>query len=101
VHFSDLYTGLPDMEGTSDHGGPSLDHAFWFHRPPRLDDWVLMDLAPVATARGRGLYTGAFYDRSGVLVASLAQEVLYSRSRPPRPRPPWVKGEPGGVVHEA
>ena len=87
VHFSDLYSGLPAIPGTSDHGGPSLDHAFWFHRPARLDEWIFMDLAPVASSRGRGVYTGTFYDRRGELVASLAQEMLLSTSRPQRSRP--------------
>lgn len=93
LHFCDLYTGLPPMPGTDDSGGPSLDHAFWFHRPVRMDDWVLMDLEPVSTAGGRGLYLGSFYDRAGVLVASLAQEVLYSSSRPLRPRPDFLDGK--------
>jgi acyl-CoA thioesterase-2 len=91
VHFSDLYTGLPPTPGTGDTGGPSLDHAFWFHRLPRMDDWVLMQLDPVAAGRGRGLYTGTFHDRRGRLLASLAQEMLYSTSRPSRVRPPWVE----------
>lgn len=84
VHFSDLYSGLPPIPGTSHHGGPSLDHALWFHQPARLDEWIFMDLAPVASSRGRGVYTGSFYDRRGNLVASLAQEMLLSTSRPPR-----------------
>jgi acyl-CoA thioesterase-2 len=93
VHFSDLYSGLPAIPGTSDHGGPSLDHAFWFHRPARLDEWIFMDLEPVTSSRGRGLYTGSFYDRRGVLVASLAQEMLFSTSRSPRQRPPWTASD--------
>jgi acyl-CoA thioesterase-2 len=86
VHFSDLYTGLAPIPETGHQGGPSLDHAFWFHRPARLDDWILMDLSPVSSSRGRGLYTGSFFDRQGVLVATLSQEMLLSSSRPPRPQ---------------
>lgn len=93
VHFSDLYTGLPARPGSGDAGGPSLDHAFWFHRPVDMDDWVLMDLGPIASSRGRGLYGGSFFDREGRLVASLAQEVLYSSSRPPRVLPAWLEAE--------
>ncbi|HEY2331766.1 MAG TPA: acyl-CoA thioesterase domain-containing protein [Acidimicrobiales bacterium] len=93
VHFSDLYTGLPARPGTGDAGGPSLDHGFWFHRPPDLDDWVLMDLRPIAAAGGRGLYGGSFFDRRGRLLASLTQEVLYSSSRPPRQLPAWLEAE--------
>jgi acyl-CoA thioesterase-2 len=93
VHFSDLYTGLPARPGTGDAGGPSLDHAFWFHRPVDMDDWVLMDLRPIAASSGRGLYGGSFFDRHGNLVASLAQEVLYSSSRPPRVLPAWLEAE--------
>jgi acyl-CoA thioesterase-2 len=91
INFSDVYTGLPALPGTENHGGPSLDHAFWFHRPARLDDWVLMDLRPVSTGRGRGLYVGSFFDRRGVLVASVAQEVLFSTDRPIPVRPPGME----------
>jgi acyl-CoA thioesterase II len=88
AHFSDLYTGLPAIPGTNDRGGPSLDHALWFHRPVNMNDWVLMDLNPVSTGRGRGHYSGTFFDRRGTLVATMAQEVLFSTSRPPREFPP-------------
>jgi acyl-CoA thioesterase-2 len=91
AHFSDLYSGLPAMGDTWHNGGPSLDHALWFHRPIRLDDWVVMSLDPVSTSRGRGVYTGAIWDRQGRLGATLAQEMLYSTSRPARPRPPWLE----------
>jgi acyl-CoA thioesterase-2 len=90
AHFSDLYSGLPPMAPNHDSGGPSLDHALWFHRPIRLDDWVLMSLDLVSTGRGRGVYQGAIWDRAGTLGATLAQEMLYSTSRPPRNRPPWL-----------
>jgi len=54
----------------------SLDHAVWFHRPVRVDDWVLyyMD-SPVANG-ARGFARGSIYTREGVLVASVAQEGL-------------------------
>lgn len=54
----------------------SLDHSVWFHRPVSLDDWVLYELVPVATGRGRGLSFGTLRTRDRVLVATVAQEVL-------------------------
>ena len=64
----------------------SLDHAMWFHRPFRVDEWLLyVQDSPVA-ARSRGFARGTFYTRDGALVASCAQEGLL-RYRPPTPRP--------------
>ena len=66
-------------------GGPdsimaaSLDHAVWFHRPVRLDEWVLFDLHPVSNAGSRGLVVGTFHSRDGALAASVAQEALVRR----------------------
>jgi acyl-CoA thioesterase-2 len=52
----------------------SLDHALWFHRPVRVDEWLLYDLeSPVATG-ARAFTRGAFYSRDGKLIASVAQE---------------------------
>lgn len=54
----------------------SLDHAMWWHRPTRVDEWLLyMQEAPSARA-GRGLATGRIYDREGALIASVAQEIM-------------------------
>lgn len=66
--------------GRSGPRGPlmmaSLDHALWFHRPCRVDEWLLYAQdSPVATG-GRGFARGAFYTRDGSLVASAAQEGL-------------------------
>jgi acyl-CoA thioesterase-2 len=52
----------------------SLDHAMWFHRDFRLDDWMLYVCDSPSTASGRGLARGMMYDREGRLVASTAQE---------------------------
>jgi acyl-CoA thioesterase-2 len=62
----------------------SIDHVMWFHRPVRVDEWLLhvMD-SPVARG-GRGLVRGRIYTRDGSLVASTAQEGLI-RQRLPRP----------------
>jgi acyl-CoA thioesterase II len=60
----------------------SLDHAMWFHRPFRTDDWLLYDLeSPVATG-GRGLARGRIYDRDRRLVVSVVQEGLFRRRAP-------------------
>lgn len=61
----------------------SLDHAMWFHRPFRADDWLLYVQDSPVSARTRGFCRGTFFTRDGVLVASCAQEGLI-RARPPR-----------------
>jgi acyl-CoA thioesterase-2 len=52
----------------------SLDHAMWFHRDFRVDDWMLYTCDSPSTSGGRGLARGMIYDREGNLVASTAQE---------------------------
>ncbi|MDH5671813.1 MAG: thioesterase family protein [Myxococcales bacterium] len=54
----------------------SLDHAIWFHRPFRIDDWLLFVFDSASVAAGRGLTHGQVFDRQGRLVASIAQEGL-------------------------
>jgi acyl-CoA thioesterase-2 len=54
----------------------SLDHAMWFHRPARADEWLYYDQRAEATSGGRGLARGRFYDRDGRLVATCVQEGL-------------------------
>ncbi len=54
----------------------SLDHAMWFHRPFRADDWVLCDYSSPSAAGGRGLATGRFFSRDGRLIANVVQEGL-------------------------
>ena len=62
----------------------SLDHALWFHRPFRVDDWLLYSLDSPSAQGARGLARGQIFDRSGRLVASTAQEGMI-RARPPAP----------------
>jgi acyl-CoA thioesterase-2 len=81
TYLSDISSGLVAMHEGSAHSGASLDHAVWFHRRARLDDWVLMDLVPHTVAAGRGWYTGTVHDRGGALVASLTQEALFRSDR--------------------
>ena len=54
----------------------SLDHALWFHRPFRVDDWLYFDLAGRGIADARGLSIATVHDRTGALVATAAQEAL-------------------------
>jgi acyl-CoA thioesterase-2 len=54
----------------------SLDHAAWFHRPARVDDWLLQDVQSLVNAGGRGTLRGVIRDRRGLIVASMAQEML-------------------------
>ncbi len=54
----------------------SLDHAMWFHRPFRFDDWLLYDLDSPSAQGSRGLAHGRWFTRDGVLVASTMQEGL-------------------------
>jgi acyl-CoA thioesterase II len=54
----------------------SLDHALWFHEPPRVDDWLLYVQESPAASHARGLTFGRIYTRDGRLLASAAQEGL-------------------------
>jgi acyl-CoA thioesterase-2 len=54
----------------------SLDHSLWFHRPFRMDQWLLYAQETPAACAARGLAFGHVFDRQGVLVASVAQEGL-------------------------
>ena len=52
----------------------SLDHALWFQRPFRADEWLLYDIESPSTAGARGLARGMIYRQDGALVAMVAQE---------------------------
>jgi acyl-CoA thioesterase-2 len=54
----------------------SLDHAMWFHRPFRADEWLLYAQDSPSASGARGFNRGAIYKRDGTLVASVAQEGL-------------------------
>jgi acyl-CoA thioesterase-2 len=54
----------------------SLDHAMWFHRPFRADQWLLYDQRTPASDRARGFAMGHLFTRDGTLVVSVAQEGL-------------------------
>ena len=53
----------------------SLDHAMWLHRFGRVDDWLLYVQESPNAIGGRGLSTGRIYNREGLLLASVAQEI--------------------------
>ncbi len=60
----------------------SLDHALWFHRPVRADEWLLYAQDSPNTAGGRGMARGLIFDRGGRLAASVMQEGLIRRRLP-------------------
>ena len=54
----------------------SLDHAMWFHRPFRADEWLLYAEDSPSASGARGFTRGSLFSRDGRLVASVAQEGL-------------------------
>jgi acyl-CoA thioesterase II len=54
----------------------SIDHAMWFHRSVRVDDWLLYAMESTSASGARGFSRGSIFTREGVLVASAAQEGL-------------------------
>jgi acyl-CoA thioesterase-2 len=54
----------------------SLDHAVWFHRPARVEEWLHYQLVPVSTSGSRGLAIGTVRTANGELVATVAQEAM-------------------------
>jgi acyl-CoA thioesterase-2 len=52
----------------------TIDHAMWFHRPFRMDEWMLYSVDSPSASNGRGLVRGQFFNRNGELVASTIQE---------------------------
>jgi len=56
--------------------GASLDHALWFHRPFRADEWFLYDTESPTASGARGLATGRFFSHDGRLIATVVQEGL-------------------------
>jgi acyl-CoA thioesterase-2 len=59
----------------------SLDHAMWFHRPFRADEWLLYTQESPNMSNSLGFTTARFYTRDGRLVVSVAQEGLFRRRR--------------------
>jgi acyl-CoA thioesterase-2 len=61
----------------------SIDHAMWFHRPLRIDDWLLYAMDSPSASQARGFARGSVFTRDGRLVASTAQEGLMRPSTRP------------------
>ncbi len=75
--FSLLGTALLPHALTFSQGtirAASLDHAMWFHRDLRMDEWLLYSMDSPSTSCGRGFSRGNLFSRDGKLVASVAQE---------------------------
>ncbi len=68
-------------EEQEDLMGASLDHAMWFQRPARADDWVLLDMSGHGMIGGRGLATGLIFHPDGSHIATVAQEGLLRAPR--------------------
>lgn len=75
---------LPVQGNEVDIQAASLDHAMWFHRPLRMDDWIFLDQVSNSASNARGLAWGTAWNRTGELVASVVQEGLI---RPLRKQP--------------
>ena len=54
----------------------SIDHAIWFHRDFRVDNWLLFAMDSPSASNSRGFSRGNFFDANGILVASVVQEGL-------------------------
>ena len=54
----------------------TIDHAMWFHREFRMDEWILYAVDSPSASGGRGLVRGQFFNQDGVLIASTMQEGL-------------------------
>ncbi|WP_342360145.1 acyl-CoA thioesterase II [Terrarubrum flagellatum] len=67
--------------------GASLDHSIWFHKPFRMNDWMLYSQETPFSGGGRGFARGSVFRRDGALVASVAQEGLIRLRRAEDHRP--------------
>ena len=82
THGSDLFLLSSALQrhgmgfGTPGLFVTSLDHAMWFHRPPRVDDWLLYEQRSEWAGNARTLCRGRFWTTDGELVATVSQEGL-------------------------
>lgn len=87
TYLSDyLVAGTTKLPHPAEHRLPhsratSLDHALWFHRPYRADDWVLYDQHTTFAAEGRAMARGHMWNRAGEFLATVVQEVLFRSLR--------------------
>ncbi len=61
----------------------SIDHAIWFHRPFKVNDWLLYDMDSPSASQGRGFNRGNIFNQEGQLVASVCQEALIRKRSAP------------------
>jgi acyl-CoA thioesterase II len=78
AYTSDISSALIPFETEQTITGPSLDHAVWFHRPPRMDGWTWQELTPQTVSGGRGWYTANVFTADGTRIASVAQEQIFT-----------------------
>ncbi len=87
LYASDMRAGAPAIEAVGgDAGGRprggrrgnfgSLDHALWFHRLPRVDEWFFCDVQLLTARDSRGLVLGTMHDQGGRHLATFAQEMF-------------------------
>jgi acyl-CoA thioesterase-2 len=81
AYTSDISSALIQFESGGIRTGPSLDHAVWFHRPARMDDWHWQELTVQTVVGGRGWYTVGIYAPDGTRLASVTQEQLFAARR--------------------
>jgi len=78
--FPDRVPG--EWDGPHNFWTASLDHAIWFHRPVRADEWQLQDFTCHGLISSRGVSIGHVFDTGGVHLATISQEVLLRELRP-------------------
>lgn len=80
------------MDTWGTHTDASIDHAVWFHRRARADEWFLSDFQALINTGGRSVVRGTMYTPAGELFMSMAQELLI-RPLPGQGGPaPWAVG---------
>ena len=95
AYFSDM-TGAAfrplSLHTFGTHTDASLDHAVWFHRPARADEWSLFDLQTLVNSGGRATVRATMHDAAGTLHLSMAQELLIRELDEPMvfTAPSWV-----------
>ncbi|CAM8922546.1 unnamed protein product [Rhodiola kirilowii] len=73
----------PHRSPGSNISSVSLDHAMWFHRSLKADDWILFVISSPIGQSARGFVTGQMFNRKGELIVSLTQEGLLRKPRGP------------------
>ena len=101
TYFSDM-TGASfrplSLGSWGTHTDASLDHAVWFHRPWRADEWSFVNIQALVNAGGRATIRATMHGEDGTLHLSMAQELLIRRLETPLvfEAPPWLERASGG-----